>query len=366
MELEQGRISSTQLTVLALGFLIGSSVILSPGAGAKNNAWLAIIGGMLIALVFVWVFTTLTNRYPDKTIVEINDIILGPYLGKLFSILYIWYFLHLGALVLRNSGDFFTTIMTTTPLIVFLIILALVCALAVRSGIEVIARVTFLLVPITPLALIIDTILLTQDIDLSNLLPFMDIPFQEFVKAAHNAASFPFGEIIVFVMILAFINKSSKGRISLVRALLIAGIFYVASSIRNIAVLGSVAEINFLPTFSVIRLVNIADVLTRLEIVVSINLLTMHFIYITVVYYAAVLGTAQMLKIRSYLPLVFPIGALIINLSLLQYNSALENTYFTQFFYPYYSLPFELLLPLFTLIVAKIRKFPGKSEGGLQ
>lgn len=362
MQLEQGRLSSSQLTVLALGFLIGSSVILSPGADAKNNAWLAIAAGMLAALIFVLIFTALTNHYPGKTIVEINDIILGSYLGKVFSILYMLYFFHLGALVLRNSGDFFATIMRNTPLIVFLIMLALVCAVAVRSGIEVIARTSIVLVPLHPVALILDTVLITEDIDLSNLLPFMDIPFQDFIKAAHNATSFPFGELIVFVMLLALINNSNKGRRSLLWALLIGGIFYITSAIRNIAILGNTAAIDFLPTFSAIRLINLADVLTRLEIIISINLLTAHFMYISVVYYAVVLGTAQILKMRSYKPLVFPIGALLVSFSLLQYNTAPDNTYFTQVIYPYYSLPFELILPLFTLIAAKIRKFPQESE----
>ena len=86
----------------------------------------------------------------------------------------------------------------------------------------------------------------------------------------------------------------------------------------------------------------------------------MGFIKVTVLYYAVSLGTAQLLKLKSYLPVVLPIGVLMICLSILQFESAFEINYFALKIYPNYVLPFQLFLPLLTLLVAVIR---GKKGG---
>ena len=52
------------------------------------------------------------------------------------------------------------------------------------------------------------------------------------------------------------------------------------------------------PSYTAVRAVNIFEVITRIEILVVINFLTMGFIKVTVLYYAVSLGTAQLLKLK--------------------------------------------------------------------
>lgn len=355
MQLEQGRISSSQLVILATGFLMGSSFILNPGQEAMNNAWLAVITGTLEALVFVLAFTSLCGMYPRKTIVEINDIVLGPYIGKFFSICYLWFFFHIGAMVLRNFGGFFSTLMPTTPMAVFIIVALLVCAATVQQGIEGITRVSQILVPVTIITFIITTALVSNQMDLSNFLPFMDISIQKFIQASHTTASFPFGEIIAFIMILPFLNKSEHSRKSMIYALLISSSIYLIAVIRNTAVLGDFAAISFFPALSVIRLIDLAAIITRIDIIIATSFLVMGYIYVSVVYYGTVLGIAQLFKLSTFRPLILPIGFLMFIMSIIQFENCMENISFASNIYPYYSLPFEFLLPLITLFIAKVR-----------
>ncbi|KJS87234.1 MAG: hypothetical protein JM58_04945 [Peptococcaceae bacterium BICA1-8] len=364
MKLEGGKISSSQLTFLIIGFTIGSSVILSPGQAAGHDAWLAVLAGLGEGLFFAVIYTSLAARFPGKTLVQFNDLIYGPYLGKVISIGYLWFFFHLGSLVLRNFGDFFTSIIyPETPMVVFILLTALICASATRNGIEVIARCSIILLSLMLVTDLVLIILLLKDMEFTNLLPIFDLPLKEFIRASHSAATFPFGETVAFLMVIAFLNNVKQAKISTAAALTIAGMFLVTASVRNTAVLGIVATTATYPSFMAVRIIDIAHILTRLEVIVAIDLLAMGFLKISVLYYGTVLGMAQLLKLRSYLPLVLPVGALMVLLSILQFDSVTENIAFAFDIWPYYAIPFQIGIPLLSLIVAVLRGLP-KKEGG--
>ncbi|MFZ5944673.1 MAG: GerAB/ArcD/ProY family transporter [Bacillota bacterium] len=92
MKLEGDKISSSQLTFLIIGFTIGSSVIFCPGQAAGHDAWLAVLAGLGAGLFFAIIYTALASRFPGKTLAEFNDLVYGPYLGKVISLGYLWYF----------------------------------------------------------------------------------------------------------------------------------------------------------------------------------------------------------------------------------------------------------------------------------
>lgn len=363
MKLEGGKVSNSQIAFLIIGTYLGSSMILNPGQSIGRDAWLAVLAGLGEGLFFVWIVLTLAARFKGQNLVEINDQIFGPYLGKVVSLAYLWYFFHLASLVLRNFGDFFiTTIYAETPIIVFIIMLTLVCASAVRNGLEVIVRCSAVLVLLTILVTFLDAFLLIKEIKLSNFLPLLDVSWQKFFQVSHSVAAFPFGEIIAFLMILPFSTDRKKaGKIVFV-AIIVVGLVLALIVARNTAVLGVTVTAQTYPSFPAIRLINIAKVLTRLEIIIAAVLLATGFIKVTFYYYSTVLGLAQLFKLRSYLPLVLPLGAGLVSFSILQFESNIENIKFAFEIYPYYTIPFQLGLPLLSLIIAVIRGIPQKGK----
>jgi spore germination protein KB len=99
----------------------------------------------------------------------------------------------------------------------------------------------------------------------------------------------------------------------------------------------------------------------RLEIIIVINFLMMGFLKITALHYSTVLGLGQIFKLRSIRPLIVPIGILMVIFSIINYSGFIENVEFTYQVYHIYALPFQLGMPLLTLIVAVIRKLPQRS-----
>ncbi|MEA4924553.1 MAG: endospore germination permease [Syntrophomonadaceae bacterium] len=364
MFLEKGKISNFQLSVLTIGFILGLSVIISPGAGGGHDAWLAVVLGMVEGLLIAWIFTALARRFKGKTIVEINVLVFGKWLGNGISILFIWYLFHLGAVVLGNYTRFFKLqIYPNTPKTILLLLLMLVCASTVGRGIEVIARLSLILVAVTILILITDSLLLIPDIDLNNLLPVMDLPIGSLLWAGHGAASFPFAETVAFLMVLAYLDKPEKGPAAVSRGLLIAGCLLAFIVARNTAVLGLMAGVSVYPSYLAAQVINVADVLTRLEVLIGIILIAMGFIKISVLLYGTVLGLAQVLNLRSFRPIILPVGILMVILALTNIENSADMFAFARKGYPIYTIPFQIGIPLLALVIAKIRKLP-QSGGG--
>ncbi|HNX28781.1 MAG TPA: endospore germination permease [Syntrophomonadaceae bacterium] len=365
MLLEKGKVSGFQLKALVIGFVFGSSVITPPGIVAGHDAWIAVFLGLMEGLLIAWIFTALTRQFQNKTIVEINSLVYGKILGTCMSALFIWYLFHLGSLVLDHYVRFFNLeVYPATPKTIILVLLMLVCASTVGRGIEVIARCSLILTAFILLIVVSDTLLLIPHIDLNNLLPVLDVPASQLLWAGHGAASFPFGETAAFLMVLAFLNKSESGSSAIFGGLLTAGFVLIVITARNAAVLGGLATISNYPSYLAAQVIDAGEIFTRVEVVVAINLITMGFLKISVLLYGTVLGLAQVFNFHSYRPLILPVGILMVIVALTEHTNTFEMIEFINKSYPVYAVPFQIGIPLITLVVAKLRKLP--QTGGNQ
>lgn len=354
--LEQGKISSIELIYLLFAFFMGSTTLLPPGGGAGNNAWLVIPAGMAAGLIFAWIHISLIQKYPGKTLVEINNAVYGPYLGRIFSVFYILFFLQIAGVVVAEFSAFFSLIMPETPFAVFSFFILLVCAWGVKCGLEVIARASIIIVPIIVIILIFDTVFVSPQMDFSNLLPILDISALQFFKASLYAAAYPFGEAVIFLVIYPFLNKPGKIGSSVLQAFFITGLALFVSAIRNVTVLGPTGQDFVFANFHLVRMIDIGDILTRGDIVVAVSLMAVGFIKAAIFYYCPVVGMAQVLNMKSYQPLVLPMGALILNLSLISFDNFPSFIRNAMEIYPFYSMPFIFFLPFITLIIAYLRR----------
>ena len=136
----------------------------------------------------------------------------------------------------------------------------------------------------------------------------------------------------------------------------IGSIIIMAIAVRNIIVLGaSLNSTLYFPSYIAVRTINIGDFLQRFEVVVAITFIFGGFVKISVCLYAASLGVAKILNIDNYRYLVAPIGFLMINLAAIIYESMMEMFDWATKIYPYYAIPFQIILPIIIFIVAKIK-----------
>lgn len=100
------KISGIQLALLIIGFTFGSTAIMNPSYGAGQDAWLAFILGFIGGTTLLGIYVAIAHLNPGKNLYEILESFFGKYLGRGIGLLYVWYFIHLASLVLRNFGEF--------------------------------------------------------------------------------------------------------------------------------------------------------------------------------------------------------------------------------------------------------------------
>ena len=364
MNLENGEISNSQLMLLVLGFLQGMILTVNfTYSVSRQDTWLVVIAGFAIAILFTLLYLTIANKFPGKNLIQIDDIVFGPYLGKFISANYIWFFFQLIIHYMYFFNSFWITyIMPETPRAAFLIMLAFVCAMAIRKGLEVIGRISFLFTIIVTVTVLAVTILLLKDMKFNNLLPVFGTKLIDLVHSTHIMLTICFCDILVFLMIFPYASDKRRINKPVLMGLCLSTIQLLIVAVRDISVFGPRLGTLTSASFAVTRVIDIANILTRLDILLAITLLITIFLKVTVFYYVTVLSLAQLLKLRSYIPLVIPIGAISAAIAARLYESDMEQVYAGMNVWPFNASIYEFVLPIITLIVIWVRKLPKKKE----
>lgn len=360
IRLEKGIISNSQLKHLITGFVTGGIVTVPYATQlVKHDNWLAILIGFFLSLPMVLVYIHLAQRFPQHNLVQILHIVYGPLMGKLLSASMIFFVFNLLIFNLDFVGDFtLTYLLPETPMWVVLFMFTFVCAWAIRLGLEVIARVNPIFVMITLCVISLTILLLIREMELTYILPLFEAPPYNFVQAVHLIVSIPFLEVVIFLFFTPYTQDARQIKRPILIGYGFGALFLLLPILRNTAVLGPIIVILASPSYESIRLIDIGDFLTRLEVLYSVALIILLFIKSCLFYYATTLGIAQLFRMRSYLPLVIPLGILSISYTLTVHEPSLVNVDTILKVWPFICFPFQIALPLLTLLLAKMRNLP--------
>ncbi|MDT3425336.1 spore germination protein KB [Paenibacillus forsythiae] len=365
--LDRGKISAGQAGFLMFTFLMGSVAVIVPSIAtsfANQDGWLVIILAALIGVGVVLIFTSLGLLFPKQSIIQYSELILGKWLGKTVGLLYVLYPFYLGSLVTGLFRDYVTiTALPRTPPIVVSGLLLAVIAYAVRGGIESLGRVNELILPFRELIVLLVILMLITDFKWNNLSPFMGEGVLPVVKGTISTASLPFGETIVFAMLLPNIRNIQKVKRVYILAVVFGGLLLSISVLTSILVLGPevASRLNF-PTHEVIKYIEKLGFMTDMDILGMLLWISSGFMKIAVCYYCTAVGLAQWCRLSDYRSVVIPIGILIYIFSIVAYGSIVEDAVFAKAIWPFFSIPFVLLFPLLMLIIAKIRGLDGRER----
>ncbi|MEL7621966.1 MAG: endospore germination permease [Clostridiales bacterium] len=365
MRIDKSRISGLQF-MFAMTCFIQASTLLSTFVASVTfqDSWLAALSGSLVCLPLIWLYRSLMVMFPHQNLLEIFDEVYGPVLGKVVSAGYCWFFITLGSINLTDLGDFVKlTIMEETPNVVLLIMCILVAAMALRGGISLVVRYSDFFVTVAFSVLVISIILLLNQIKLENFLPVFDQPIEKYIQGTHIIAAIPYGELVIFLMIHpnAKMSRRDSGRY-LLWAFFLGGLTMLFIVLRDVSVLGNTLDMFTMPSLVTLRLVNLGMALSRVEILFVIVLIILLFFKIMVLYYVSVMTVAHLLKIKKYRHLILAVGAFMITYGLTLYPCPIRHAASAQETTPFIWSPFEILIPVLTFIVAKIRKLPAGKE----
>jgi spore germination protein KB len=341
---------------LSVMFIIGSTLVAGGATEAGQDAWISIILAMIMALPVLTIYARLLHLFPGKDVFAIIDHVCGPYIGKVLSILFVWYAFHLGALVLRNFSEFLKEVsMTETPGYVIDLPMILLCIWAVKGGIKVLGRWAGLIFTVLLFIILTTEFLSFTRMNLGNLKPFFYKGALPVVDGAFTVFSFPFAETVLLISVFSSLNSSISPYKMYYLSLLTGGTLIFILVLRNISSLGfPYIATQYFPSYIAVSLINAGQFIQRIEVVVSITFLLSGIVKVSICLYGASVGIARILDFKDYSMITAPVGLLMVNLSTIIYTSMQEMFEWIKI-YRYYAIPFQIILPIIIWIGAEIK-----------
>jgi spore germination protein KB len=149
--IREGRFGTYETVTILLWPML-AKIYLSFSAGLIQEnysaAWLAVLFGSMMALLWFLPLAALLKRFPGEDLVTIAEIVTGPVIGKLLMGIVVIFFFISTTLILRQIAE--TVIGTALPMIplsVIIITFVLVMLLPAVWGLESAARVSALITP---------------------------------------------------------------------------------------------------------------------------------------------------------------------------------------------------------------------------
>jgi spore germination protein KB len=352
---EKEFITDKEAICLFIAFVIGSSLVIS-GGGAKNDSWIAIIVGIAMSVPVLAIYARMVSLFPGQNLYDILITVFGKFVGSIVTVIYSIYAFHLGALVLRNFGEFIKIVaMPETPLIVSLFCMGLLSIVAARLGIEVLARTSTYFLPIVFVILFIVQLLAIPKIHMEYLKPVLGNGIRPVLTAGFATFSFPFCETVLFICLFSSLKtKKSPFKVYKLGVLITAFIFIIIA-IRNIGVLGNTLASFYFPSYEAVRRIKIGDFLQRIEVTVSFALFIGVLFKSSVCLLAAAKGASKLFKLNDYKSAVIQVGLMMIYFAYIIYDNSMQMKYWAFKVYPYYAFPVQVIIPVILWIFAEVK-----------
>jgi len=107
-------------------------------------------------------------------------------------------------------------------------------------------------------------------------------------------------------------------------------------------------------SYDAVGVISVGDFITRISVLIGINLVLAGIIKISTTLYAATVGVSKILNIDHFLLPAAACGLLMASTSTILYRNLLEALDFIKY-WDVFSVPFQIILPLITLIAARIK-----------
>ncbi|PIC57995.1 spore gernimation protein [Sporosarcina sp. P12(2017)] len=362
------KINPYQFLVLVIFFTVGTGILIIPSAlaaEAKQDAWIAVIVGIGISLLVIWLFTTIALWFPHLNYIQINEKLFGKWIGKTVSVLFVIMATYYTSSLLYYSATFVATnILPNTPMVALHILMIGIVVMGIHLGLETIARSAEILIVVFVVLFLILVVFISPQIKFENLQPVFEVGTKMiFQSSIYFVTSSTVNAIVLLMIFPALINKMKQAKKSFLIGHLIGGIFIFILTFLSVSVLGAEDTARQIyPGYELAKRISVGDFVQRIEgLMGSLWFIALYFK--TVLYfYASILGITQILNLKDYRPLTVPLGMLAVILALVIYPNVVYQNVMEQSIEIVFSMFIGLLFPLLLVIVYAFRKNKLKKE----
>jgi len=328
---------------------------------ARQDAWLAAVVAFFLGVVFIWLLGRLALNFPEQSIIQYSEALLGKWLGKLFSLFYLGAFLLMGFTDLRTYGEVLRTVfLPETPLAVILGSMVVLAVAVVYAGLEPLGRMGDLIFPVFTLATLFTLFFPVLEADFSNLRPVLYHGWQPVLHAALTPTVIT-AQYANLTILIPSVNQPQKALRAALYSLLWSSLILVLAAVVVVSLLGADegAHAAF-PVFKMIRAIRVSEFLERVEVFPIFAWGLGLFITLAINLYSLAKGLSQLCRLQNYRPLLLPLAVITSTLALQGYSDSFE---LRLFFQPQVIAPFIFFILLFPVAILWIAYFFKRKKG---
>ncbi|MDV3428035.1 MAG: spore germination protein [Bacillota bacterium] len=325
---------------------------------AGRDAWLSLLFAWFLDVLLAIVYAYMGVRFPGQNMVQYSITILGKAAGSIVGFQFIALFLFISgalqkglSLVLKKA--FFPDI----PIEIILISAFIVIGYGALKGVEAIGRVCEILGPIYLISPIVLFLFLLPEVKIDYLKPQLESGFYPAISGTPVILSF-IGICIIMGMFQPICNKIENAFIAKFTAVSLGVSVTIMIVMGAIGVFGLPQAQNMITTsLELARYIHIGGFFQRIEAIWMMIAIGATIVTSAVLIWAFSLGLSQILKLKTYKPLVIPSTLISFAIALTSPNNSVELTNFVFYTLPimeiYVETGLEMLLFFAALITRK-------------
>ncbi|MCR2805912.1 GerAB/ArcD/ProY family transporter [Paenibacillus soyae] len=359
------KITVRQFQILIILGLIGDAILIMPtitASSARQDAWLSMLVAYAVGMLIGVFFALIANRIrQSESLIAASREVLGPWGGGFVGLLLVFNFFMCALSLLSEMSQFMTTqLMTETPVNAIIFVFLAVVILAFRYGVEVFARMGELLFPAFLVLFAFLVVFLLPQAEGDRLMPVASEGVLPILNGSVMAISITFMEMVVLLALAPHVSGSRGLTKPILSSFAIGGLLLSIVVLLCVMVLGpNLMETKLYPTFVLAQKLTIGNFLERMEAIIAFMWIITVFYKTLLLYYAAVAGIAQPLKLKENVMLTIPMAMIMMVFTVTSTPSITEYSYLLERYYPWFDLTFCLLVPSLLLAGLLVKKKHG-------
>ncbi|MDF2958295.1 MAG: spore germination protein [Paenibacillus sp.] len=363
------QITAIQAAAVLISTIIGVGVLPLPlfaVRAADTGAPLATLLGIGLSSIGLWLITRLGMRFPDQSIIQYSETVLGKWPARIGSLLIIGFFAFLTSLAAREFGEVvITSVLKKTPLEITVIVMLILATVSARTDITTFAYIHHFYLPIIIFPVVLIVALSLKNSQLIYLLPVWGNEPSGMFKGVLTIAAL-FQGSFVYTIVIPAMRRPARAMKASVWGMIIAGGLYFSIVAAAVGVFGSEETGELLwPTLELAKTTTLpGNILERLDAAFLAVWVIAVFTTLFSSYYFTIHGLSKLLGLRDHK--MFSMFVLPFLFAAAMFPENVLHMYEIITIVGRWGLLLTVGYPLLLLLMAVIRKKRGDTGGGKQ
>lgn len=308
--------------------------IISETAGTAG--WILALYISIVVLISFFIISKLYDRFERQDLLDIAEYIAGGAGRIVVGVPLALFFVYTCSTTLRDFSENIKTISLVTSPMSYVIGFFVICmVISAAIGIEAVARIHLLLVPIITVSYLFILIWVTQYFDITNILPvFGNGAYDIFVKGFARVSVY--SELVAVFLLVPFVKSNKNIKSIGYKAIFFSMFVMTAGSLVYMAVMPyPISNESFLPIYRLARAINYGRFFERVESLFLIMWTMSALLYFSTTFYFSIHVFKKAFKLTYYKTLILPFSIIIFTVSFMPHslmaNERIEIVYFRNF-----------------------------------